>query len=74
MNELLAGLAGLAAWQVLAVVAGVGLVEGTGVLGYVVPGLASLVAAGSLASGPSSRAAGSDPYEPSCRCSPEPRE
>lgn len=50
MNELLAGLAGLAAWQVLAVVAGVGLVEGTGVLGYVVPGLATLVAAGSLAS------------------------
>ena len=50
MNELLAGLEGLAAWQVLAVVAGVGLVEGTGVLGYVVPGLATLVAAGSLAS------------------------
>lgn len=43
-------LEGLAAWQVLAVVAGVGLVEGTGVLGYVVPGMLTLAAAGTLAS------------------------
>ena len=47
MTELMAG---LMAWQVLAVVATVGLVEGTGVLGYVVPGLVTLLTAGTLAS------------------------